>query len=193
MNIALFGRQAPPRREIGSNPKGDPMVDALGLVEEVLGLSLKAENIQFWQVAARAVLVYIALIAMLRLAKKRSLGRATALDVVLVITVGSLASRGITGNAPLTNCLIAILTLIGMHWLISLLTRDHARISDWIKGTPTRIISNGKVDQNALLAAHMSDDDLLQDLRQKGVASPEHAKEAILERSGQLSVLKKKD
>jgi uncharacterized membrane protein YcaP (DUF421 family) len=168
-------------------------MDPTRVVEEVLGLSLKAENIQFWQVAARAVWVYIALIAMLRLAKKRSLGRATALDVVLVITVGSLASRGITGNAPLTNCLIAILTLIGMHWLISLLTRDHARISDWIKGTPTRMILNGKVDQDALLAAHMSDDDLMQDLRQKGVTSPEHAEEAILERSGQLSVLKKNE
>jgi len=168
-------------------------MNAIRVVEEIFGFSLKAEDIQVWQVAARAVLVYIALIAMLRMAKKRSLGRATALDVVLVITVGSLASRGITGNAPLTNCLIAILALIGMHWLISLLTRDHARISDWIKGTPTRIISNGEVDQDALLAAHMSDDDLLQDLRQKGVASPEHAKEAILERSGQLSVFKKKD
>lgn len=167
------------------------MEDALGLVREAFGFSLKAENIEFWQVAARAVLVYIALIAMFRIAKKRSLGRATALDVVLVITVGSLASRGITANAPLTNCLIAILTLIGMHWLISLVTRDHARISDWIKGAPTRIIVDGKVEYDALLAAHMSDDDLMEDLRQKGIASPEHAKEAILERSGQLSVIKK--
>jgi uncharacterized membrane protein YcaP (DUF421 family) len=80
-----------------------------------------------------------------------------------------------------------------MHWLISLVTRDHARISDWIKGRPTRIVVDGKVDQDALLAAHMSDDDLMQDLRQKGVAGPEQAKEAILERSGQLSVLKMKE
>jgi uncharacterized membrane protein YcaP (DUF421 family) len=168
-------------------------MNAIRAIQESFGFSLKAEDIQCWQVAARAVLVYIALIAMLRLAKKRSLGRATALDVVLVITVGSLASRAITGNAPLTNCLIAILTLIGMHWLISLVTRDHARISDWIKGRPTRIVVDGKVDQDALLAAHMSDDDLMQDLRQKGVAGPEQAKEAILERSGQLSVLKMKE
>jgi len=78
-------------------------MDVFGVVKEALGLSLKAEDIQFWQVAARALLVYAALIVVLRLAKKRSLGRATAVDVVIVITTGSLASRGITGNAPLGN------------------------------------------------------------------------------------------
>lgn len=166
-------------------------MDLATLASGALGLSLKADDIQFWQVSARTVLVYATLVATLRLGKKRSLGRATALDVVIVITVGSLASRAITGNAPLSGSLAAVLTLIGVHWVISLITRDHASISDWIKGKPTRIILDGKVDQNALLSAHMSDDDLMEDLRAKGVASPEDVKEAVLERSGQLSVLKK--
>jgi uncharacterized membrane protein YcaP (DUF421 family) len=51
---------------------------------------------------------------------------------------------------------------------------------------------NGKVDQEALVAAHMSDDDLAEDLRQKGVSDPEEAKLAVLERSGQVSVIKNK-
>jgi uncharacterized membrane protein YcaP (DUF421 family) len=152
---------------------------------------MKAEDLQLWQAVARATLTYAVLIIVLRLAKKRSLGRATPIDVVIVITIGSLASRGITGNAPLGNCLAAVLALVAMHWVISWITRDHARISDWIKGTPTRIIVNGEVDQSALLDAHMSDDDLMEDLRQKGVVSPKGATEAVLERSGELSVIKR--
>jgi len=160
------------------------------VVKKVLGVSLKAEDIQFWQVAARALLVYAALIVVLRLAKKRSLGRATAVDVVIVITIGSLASRGITGNAPLGNTLAAVLALVAMHWVLSFVTRDHATISDWVKGSPTRIVVDGNVDQDALLEAHMSDDDLLEDLRQKGLQDPKQAKEAVLERSGELSVIR---
>jgi len=159
---------------------------------EAFGVSLKAEDIQFWQVALRGMLVYAALIVILRFAKKRSLGRATAVDVVIVITVGSLASRGITGNAPLGNSLIAVVTLMAMHWLVSLVTRDHSTISDWIKGSPRRIIANGEIDEEALIAAHMSDDDLEEDLRQRGVADPKEVRLAMLERSGQLSVIKDK-
>lgn len=161
--------------------------------KQAFGLSLKADDIEFWQVAARALLVYAALIIILRLAKKRSLGRATPLDVILVITIGSVASRGITGNAPLGNSLVAVVTLVALHWLLSFITRDHARISDLIKGSPTRIVVDGKVDQEALLDAHMSDDDLLEDLRQKGLQDPKQAKEAVLERSGELSVVRVKE
>ena len=167
-------------------------MSALHWVREAFGVSLKAEDIQFWQVALRGVLVYAALIVILRFAKKRSLGRATALDVVIVITIGSLASRGITGNAPLGNSLAAVIALLAMHWLVSLVTRDHSTISDWIKGRPRRIIADGVVDEKALVAAHMSDDDLAEDLRQQGVADPKDVKLAMLERSGQLSVLKDK-
>jgi uncharacterized membrane protein YcaP (DUF421 family) len=168
-------------------------MDVFGVVKEALGLSLKAEDIQFWQVAARALLVYAGLIVVLRLAKKRSLGRATAVDVVIVITIGSLASRGITGNAPLGNAMAAVIALVAMHWLLSFITRDHATISDWVKGRPTRIIVDGKVDQDALLDAHMSDDDLLEDLRQKGLSGSKQAKEAVLERNGELSVIRAKE
>lgn len=159
-------------------------------LEDIFGVSLKTEDIALWQVAARAVLIYAALIVILRLAKKRTLGRATPVDVVIVITIGSLASRGITGNAPIGHSLVAVLSLVAMHWLISRVTRDHAVVSDWIKGKPTRIVSDGEVDQAALVGAHMSDDDLMEDLRQKGVACPADAKEAVLERSGELSVIK---
>ena len=78
-----------------------------------------------------------------------------------------------------------------MHWLVSLVTRDHSTISDWVKGRPRRIIANGEVDEKALVAAHMSDDDLAEDLRQQGVGDPKEVRLAMLERSGQLSVIKK--
>jgi len=59
-----------------------------------------------------------------------------------------------------------------------------------IKGHPTTLIHDGKVDEDALRNAHMSMDDLLEDLREKGIADPAEAKEARLERSGKLSVIK---
>jgi uncharacterized membrane protein YcaP (DUF421 family) len=59
------------------------------------------------------------------------------------------------------------------------------------KGTDTVPIRDGTVDRKALAASHMSQDDLLEDLRQQGVEVPADAKSARLERSGKLSVIKK--
>ena len=62
--------------------------------------------------------------------------------------------------------------------------------SDLIKGHPTVLIENGDIKRKALRDAHMSDDDLDEELRQQGVRDPDKVAEARLERSGKLSVIK---
>ena len=64
-------------------------------------------------------------------------------------------------------------------------------LSTIIKGTSTLLIKDGEVDQRAMRKSHMSMDDLLEDLREKGVSCPEEVEEA-LEGSGKLSVIKKR-
>lgn len=161
------------------------------IVEIVFGNPPRAQDLAVWQAAARAILVYIVLIAAVRFGKKRFLGEATAFDAILVIIIGSTASRGILGNAPLSNSLIAVVTLIAFHWLISLISRDWPLFSALLKGSATPIIKDGRVSRVNLRKAHMSPDDLDEDLRAKGVVDPADVAEARLERDGKLSVIKK--
>ena len=63
-------------------------------LDGVLGLSATtASDLTVAQVALRALIVYFILILFVRLGKKRFLGQATAFDAVLLIMIGSLASR----------------------------------------------------------------------------------------------------
>jgi uncharacterized membrane protein YcaP (DUF421 family) len=158
----------------------------------VLGLSAtKAEQLSTLQVSARAIGVFFVLIVYVRIGKKRFLGQATAFDAVLVITIGSIASRAISGTAPLGPSLAGTLVLILCHWVVSYFAKDSKTLSRLVKGHDTLLIKDGRVDRKALRHAHMSEDDLAEDLRQQGVAVPEAVKEARLERSGRLSVLRK--
>src|SRR6185312_5668977 len=134
--------------------------------ETLLGLSKPSSALDVGQLCLRAAIVYLAMIVFMRLAKKRSLGRATVFDAILGIIIGSTASRAITGNAPFFGALVAVLVLIGLHWLISLGARDYASISWLVKGVPYLLVRNGKVDRAALKRAHMSSDDLDEDLRE---------------------------
>jgi uncharacterized membrane protein YcaP (DUF421 family) len=162
-----------------------------GILDQILGLSLKSEQLGFWHMAARAFLMYFLLIAIVRAGKKRFLGRSTAFDVILVILIGSIAARALTGGAPYFPSVLAIVTLVAMHWLFSLMSRSSASFSEVIKGTSTPLIRDGQVNMGHLRAAHMSLDDLQEDLRLEGVGKVSEIEEARLERSGRLSVIKK--
>jgi uncharacterized membrane protein YcaP (DUF421 family) len=160
--------------------------------DRLLGLSaLSANELTTAQVCLRAVVVYFVLILFVRMGKKRFLGQATAFDAVLIIMIGSLASRGVSGTAPFIATLAATLMFVIVHWLISYLSVRSPTLSDLVKGNDTILIKNGRLDRKALGDAHMSSDDLAEDLREKGVEKPEEVKEARLERSGKLSVVKK--
>ncbi len=158
----------------------------------MLGLSvIKADGLSILQVCFRAFVVYVVLIGYVRFGKKRFLGRATAFDAILVIIIGSIASRAISGTAPFVASLAGTFILIVVHWLISYFTEASPTLSYLTKGHDTVVIRNGRVDQRALRDVHMSRDDLDEDLREEGVRSPREVKEARLERSGKLSVIKK--
>lgn len=161
-------------------------------LDTFIGLSAtKAEELTAAQVCVRAFVVYLTLIAYVRFGKKRFLGEATAFDAILVIVIGSIASRAISGTAPFFASLAGTFVLVLVHWIISYLTEDSASLGAILKGHDTVIIRNGRVDRKALQGAHMSPDDLAEDLRQEGIQHPSEVKEARLERSGKLSVIKK--
>lgn len=95
-------------------------------IDTLLGVSAtKAEELTIGQVCLRAVVVYIVLIAYVRFAKKRFIGQATAFDFILVIIVGSISSRAISGTAPFFASLAGTFVLILMSSHISAEVRKY--------------------------------------------------------------------
>jgi uncharacterized membrane protein YcaP (DUF421 family) len=160
-------------------------------IDGLLGLSAtQAHELNWVQVCVRSVVVYAVLIAYVRFGKKRFLSQATAFDAILVIIIGSISSRAISGTAPFFASLAGTFVLILLHWIISYFSQGSKFLSYLVKGHDTVLVRNGEIDRKALAASHMSDDDLAQDLREEGIESPAKVKSARLERSGKLSVIK---
>lgn len=151
----------------------------------------EAKDLTILQMAARAVAVYIMTLVIIRLGKKRFMGRATAFDVIVGIVLGSIASRAITGNAPMIPSMASAAVVMALHWLFSALAVRWHRFGWMIKGGNTVIVRDGKVDEEALCAAHMSSRDLEESLREQGASDVSGIAEARLERDGSVSVIKK--
>jgi uncharacterized membrane protein YcaP (DUF421 family) len=163
-----------------------------GLLRVALGLGLESRDINVVQMGLRAAVIYVATVLLVRLGKKRFMGRATAFDVILGVMLGSIVSRAITGNAPLGPALAAAAVLVALHWVFSAVALHWHWFGHAIKGEPRLLIENGKVDAREMRKAHMSDRDLWEDLRGKGVSRLEEVADGRLERNGGLSVLKAK-
>jgi uncharacterized membrane protein YcaP (DUF421 family) len=159
--------------------------------DEILGLSLKSEQLGYGHMAARAFVMYLLLVVIVRSAKKRFLSNATAFDFILSVMIGAIAARALTGGAPFFPATLAIVVMVMIHWLFSYVAQGSPTFSALIKGHSTVVVKDGKPQVEEMRRAHISRDDLDEDLREKGVANPSEIKEARLERSGKLSTIKK--
>ena len=163
------------------------------MLEDLLGLGLDVQDVNAIQMALRTVLIYAAMLAIVRVGSKRFLSQATAFDAIVAIMLGSIMSRAINGSAPFLPTLAAGVILVGLHWLIAAI----AYSSDWfgtlVKGEPVLLIKDGRLNEKGLRGSSVSHKDLEEALRiESHVTEPESVKLAYLERNGGISVIPRK-
>lgn len=166
------------------------MEQAWGLVEQALGLGLEGKDLSAAQMSLRAVVVFVAAIAMLKVGDKRFMGKSTGLDVLLGIVFGSTVSRAITGNAPFGPTLAAAVVLVLLHWLFSAVAFRSHGFGKLVKGDKRLLVRGGEIQWPAMRKSHVTTHDLEEALRQKGEESDvSRVREAHLERNGDLSLI----
>jgi uncharacterized membrane protein YcaP (DUF421 family) len=161
-------------------------------LDVVLGLGREARDLTVLQMALRAVIVYAATLAIMRVGKKRFMSKASAFDVIVGIVLGSIVSRAITGNAPLVPAMAAAAAIMLLHWLFSAAAVRSHLFGTLVKGRDRMIVEDGEPDEKALRSAHMTALDLQEALREQGITELGQVAEARLERDGSVSVVKKR-
>ena len=142
----------------------------------------------------RTVLLYVLLIIGLRLTGKRQIGQLEPIEFVLMMLLSDLASVPMQDfGLPLLQGVIPIATLLAMSTLLSGISLLSIRFRSLICGEPTIIIRDGTLQQAAMKRSRLTLDEVLEELRVQGVSSLDSVKYAILETSGQLSVLLRAD
>lgn len=160
-------------------------------LEDLLGYREQAMELAPVEAALRALVVYVVVLAILRLGEKRFLGRNTAFDVVLAIMVGSIAARSITGNAPVVPAIVAIAVLVAVHWLAASLAYRYRGVGKVIKGRSKELVRDGEIQEAAMAESDITRNDLEEAMRRQGVTELDQVATAHLERNGKVSVVPK--
>lgn len=156
----------------------------------LFGGNAPAKNLDALQMGGRAVLVYVAGLAVVRVGKNRLLGRSTAFDIVLGFILGSMLSRAINGAAPLMGTLVAAVVLVVLHWTFARLAITSDTVASAVKGRRVVLVRDGQIERAALRTADLSERDLREELRLGAhIDDPAEVALACLERNGHISVL----
>lgn len=139
---------------------------------------------------ARTVILYFLIMFGLRLMGKRQIGELEPSELVLTMMISDLATVPMQDfGIPLLAGIIPILTLLALSMLLSQLSLHNLRFRALVCGTPAVLIREGRLQQEAMRKNRYTLDELLEELRGQGFSSIEGVKYAVLENSGQLSVL----
>ena len=140
----------------------------------------------------RAIVLYIIVLIVMRLMGKREIGQLQPFELAISIMIADLASIPMTEiGIPIFNGIIPILGLLLMHLIISLINLKSLKAREVICGKPSILIYRGKINEQALKKERFTINELQERLRGNNVVNLGDVEYAILETSGQVTVIQK--
>lgn len=125
---------------------------------------------------------------------KRQVGQLQPSELVVALIIADLAAVPMSEvGIPLINGIIPIITLFIMEELLSYISMKSERARGLISGKPSILIERGTIIEDELRRIRYNINDLLEQLRLKNFSNVEDVSYAILETSGQLSVIPKEE
>lgn len=143
---------------------------------------------------ARTIIIYVLVLCVMRFMGKREIGQMQPFELVISIMIADLASTPMTEiGIPILYGIIPIFGMLFMHIIISVINIKSIRMREIICGKPRILINKGEIDERALIKENFTINELQERLRVNDVNNISDVEYAILETSGQISVILKSE
>lgn len=140
----------------------------------------------------RAIVLYLVVLIVMRLMGKREIGQLQPFELAISIMIADLASIPMTEiGIPIFNGIVPILGLLVMHLIISVINLKSLKAREIICGKPSILIYRGKINEKELIRERFTINELEERLRGNNVVNLGDVEYAILETSGQVTVIQK--
>jgi len=142
----------------------------------------------------RAAAAYLFLLVVFRIAGERTLAGITTFDFVMLLIIAEATQQGITSNDySMTNAALLVITLVGTNVLLSWLKKKFPVVDKVVEGVPLVIVEDGKPIEERMTRARVDKSDVLAAARERqGLQRMDQIMYAVLERTGEISVIPKR-
>ncbi len=133
----------------------------------------------------RPVIVYLCLIAFLRLFGKRELAQLNPFDLVLLLSLSNTVQNAIIGDDnSVSGGILGAFSLLAINWLLMRLLFNLPRLNNALQGSPSVLIHKGIVDEGALKAESLTRPELISALHKDSITSLSEVERCTLEPNG---------
>lgn len=161
-------------------------------METITQLFGEGERQSVLQMSLRAVVVFIITLILLRIAGRRSFGMKSPFDNIIVILLGAILSRAVVGASEFCPTIAAATVIAVLHRFGAWLAALNLRFGALIKGQKIVLFKNGRIQNDNMRRALVSESDLYGSLRSSmNVEDFDSIDSAYMENNGQISFVKK--
>ncbi|MEA2550924.1 MAG: hypothetical protein QOE25_693 [Actinomycetota bacterium] len=151
--------------------------------------SLGTSGVPILEKIIRTVLVYLAIVALLRLFGKRDLAQLNSFDLVVLLLLSNVVQNAIIGpDNSLVGGLIGAAVLVGFNAVVVRAVRRRRFTDQLFEGRPTDLISKGQIDEDALERLALRREDLVVAVRRQGAVDLSDVERATLHPGGAIVV-----
>jgi uncharacterized membrane protein YcaP (DUF421 family) len=137
----------------------------------------------------RPMIVYVFLVAFLRVFGKRELAQLNPFDLVVLLSLSNTVQNAIIGNDnSVTGGVIGAFSLLAINWVLTRLLFKLPKVDEALEGTKTVLIKKGVVDQEALKKETMTEQELLSVVHKQGLNYFSEVETCALEPNGSFYV-----
>lgn len=140
----------------------------------------------------RATVIFVFIFVITRVVGRRELGSTEPFDLILLVVLGDLIQQGVTqSDNSITGAMLVIATLTLLTVAVSFLSLRVKRLRPVLNGDPLVLIEDGKPNAENLKRQRLELGEVLSEARLQQVAHLQDIQWAILESSGQISIIPK--
>ncbi len=166
---------------------GDPGTD------QSIWASMFDQQLPIGEKILRTVIVYAAIVVLLRIAGKRQLAQLNTFDLVVALLLSNVVQNAIIGNDnSVTGGLLGAVTLVGVNGVIDRLCYANPTMDRLFNGRDTTLILDGQLDQGGLDQVGLAKHELLSALHRQGADHVHEVKKASISPGGSITVELKK-
>lgn len=142
-------------------------------------------------IVTHAVVIYLFLLLVFRVAGRRTLAQATSFDLVLILIIGDATQQALLGeDSTVGSAALAVLCLVSLDMSLAHLKRAFPALDRLLEGDPVLLVERGVINERSLRTNHLDHDDLLCAARTaRGVTALEDIQQAALEKDGKISIV----
>ena len=143
-----------------------------------------------WQIALRALAIYVVVFVGLRLMGKRQLGQMTVFDLVVILLIANAVQNAMVGpDTSLQGGIVAALILLVVNYAVSRVRLLNRRFARLFEGTPTLLVKDGEFILPNLRHEAIEPEEIETAVREHGMESVKEVRVAYLEPDGAISIV----